>query len=111
MEEKDKWDPDVSKRGEIKSILEKFIPEFSVRTGGSTSIDITRPGIDKAYGIRKLRDLLGISIGVVNGHRRLIIRMLPWVWGCAKGRLKRLVCWPLSVPSYRACRDEPGDGS
>jgi hypothetical protein len=33
-----------------------------VRTGGSTSIDITRPGIDKAYGIRKLRDILGISI-------------------------------------------------
>jgi phosphomannomutase len=62
LDEKDKWDPDVSKRREIKSILEKFIPEFSVRTGGSTSIDITKPGIDKAYGIRKLRDLLGISI-------------------------------------------------
>jgi HAD superfamily hydrolase (TIGR01484 family) len=62
LEEKDKWDPDVSKRRKIKSILETFIPEFSVRTGGSTSIDITRPGIDKAYGIRKLRDLLGISM-------------------------------------------------
>jgi HAD superfamily hydrolase (TIGR01484 family) len=62
LEEKDKWDPDVSKRRKIKSILEKSIPEFSVRTGGSTSIDITNPGIDKAYGIRKLRDILGISI-------------------------------------------------
>ena len=62
LEEKDKWDPDLSKRRRIKSILEKFIPEFSVRTGGSTSIDITKPGIDKAYGIRKLRDLLGISM-------------------------------------------------
>jgi HAD superfamily hydrolase (TIGR01484 family) len=62
LEEKDKWDPDVSRRRKIKSILEKFIPEFSVRTGGSTSIDITKPGIDKAYGIRKLRDLLGIPI-------------------------------------------------
>jgi len=30
--------------------------------GGSTSIDVTKPGIDKAYGIRKLRDLLGISL-------------------------------------------------
>jgi phosphomannomutase len=39
-----------------------LIPEFSVRTGGSTSIDITKPGIDKAYGIGKLRDLLGISV-------------------------------------------------
>jgi hypothetical protein len=30
--------------------------------GGTTSIDVTKPGIDKAYGIRKLRDILGISI-------------------------------------------------
>ena len=30
--------------------------------GGATSIDITKPGIDKAYGIRKLRDILGIEI-------------------------------------------------
>jgi hypothetical protein len=62
LEEKNQWDPDCTKRRKIKSILDKFIPEFSVRTGGSTSIDITKPGIDKAYGIRKLRDLLGISI-------------------------------------------------
>jgi len=39
-----------------------LIPEFSVLIGGSTSIDITKPGIDKAYGIGKLRDLLGVSI-------------------------------------------------
>ena len=30
--------------------------------GGSTSIDVTKPGIDKAYGIRKLQDRLGISL-------------------------------------------------
>jgi phosphomannomutase len=62
LEEKLKWDPDLTKRQKIKAILDKSIPEFSVRTGGSTSIDITKPGIDKAYGIRKLRDLLGISL-------------------------------------------------
>jgi phosphomannomutase len=62
LEEKLKWDPDHTKRKKIKAILDKSIPEFSVRTGGSTSIDITKPGIDKAYGIRKLRDLLGISL-------------------------------------------------
>jgi hydroxymethylpyrimidine pyrophosphatase-like HAD family hydrolase len=28
----------------------------------STSIDVTKHGIDKAYGIRKLRDTLGIPI-------------------------------------------------
>ncbi len=62
LDEKNKWDPDFTKRKKIKTILDTFIPEFSVRMGGATSIDITKPGIDKAYGIRKLRDLLGISL-------------------------------------------------
>ncbi len=62
LEEKDKWDPDYTKRKRIKAILDAFIPEFSVRIGGSTSIDVTKPGIDKAYGIGKLRDLLHVSL-------------------------------------------------
>ena len=62
LEEKNKWDSDFTKRKKIKAILDTFIPEFSVRMGGATSIDVTKPGIDKAYGIRKLRDLLGISL-------------------------------------------------
>ena len=60
--EKRKWDPDFAKRSKIKARLDVLIPKFSVRMGGSTSIDVTKPGIDKAYGIRKLRDILGISI-------------------------------------------------
>ena len=47
----------------MKASLDKLIPTFSVRLGGTTSVDITRLGIDKAYGIRKLRDTLGVSIG------------------------------------------------
>jgi phosphomannomutase len=62
LEEKNKWDPDYAKRKKIKAILDTYIPEFSVQMGGSTSIDVTKPGIDKAYGIGKLRDLLGISL-------------------------------------------------
>ena len=62
LEEKQKWDPDFSKRKSIKAVLDNLIPEFSVRLGGATSIDVTKPGIDKAYGIGKLRDVLGISI-------------------------------------------------
>jgi phosphomannomutase len=62
LEEKAKWDPEVIKRDKIKAILDTFIPEFSVRTGGSTSVDITKPGVDKGYGIGRLRDLLNISI-------------------------------------------------
>jgi phosphomannomutase len=56
------WDPDFAKRKKIQELLNKAIPEFSVQLGGATSIDITKPGIDKAYGIRKLRDVLCISI-------------------------------------------------
>jgi len=59
IKEKKKWDPLFAKR---KKILDKLIPEFSVRLGGTTSIDVTKHGIDKAYGIRKLRDILGIEI-------------------------------------------------
>ncbi len=62
IEEKKKWDPDFAKRKQIKVLLDQSIPDFSVRLGGTTSIDITKPGIDKAYGIRKLRDILGIPI-------------------------------------------------
>jgi len=62
LEEKEKWDPDFAKRKKIKTILDTLIPEFSVRMGGATSIDVTKPGIDKAYGIKKLRDILGISL-------------------------------------------------
>jgi HAD superfamily hydrolase (TIGR01484 family) len=62
LTEKAKWDSDFAKRTKIKAILDVLIPDFSVRIGGATSIDITKPGIDKAYGIRKLRDILGISL-------------------------------------------------
>ncbi len=62
LEEKKKWDPGFAKRKKIKAILDPLIPGFSVRMGGATSIDVTKPGIDKAYGIRKLRDVLGISL-------------------------------------------------
>jgi len=62
LEEKKKWDPDFAKRKKIKVLLDKLIPEFSVRLGGATSIDVTKHGIDKAYGIRKLHDVLGVPI-------------------------------------------------
>ena len=62
LEEKKKWDPDFSKRKKMKAVLDTLIPQFSVRLGGATSVDVTKQGIDKAYGIRKLRDILEIPI-------------------------------------------------
>jgi len=62
LEEKKKWDQDFAIPKKMKAFLDQLIPEFSVRLGGATSVDITKHGIDKAYGIRKLRDTLGIAI-------------------------------------------------
>jgi HAD superfamily hydrolase (TIGR01484 family) len=62
LAEKSRWDPDFAKRRKIQAVLDTSLPDFSVRLGGSTSIDVTLPGIDKAYGIRKLRDILDIPI-------------------------------------------------
>ncbi|PAW95342.1 HAD family hydrolase [Mucilaginibacter sp. MD40] len=62
LNEKSRWDPDFSKRAKIKAILDAKLTGFSVHMGGTTSIDITKPGIDKAYGIYKLRDILKISV-------------------------------------------------
>jgi len=62
LDEKAKWDPDFVKRQKIETILEPMIPGFSIRLGGATSIDVTSPGIDKAYGIKKLKQTLGVPI-------------------------------------------------
>ncbi|HWD67822.1 MAG TPA: HAD-IIB family hydrolase [Caulobacteraceae bacterium] len=62
LDEKSKWDPDFNKRKAMKAKLDPLLPEFSIGLGGSSSIDVTRPGIDKAYGIGKLKEVLGIDI-------------------------------------------------
>jgi phosphomannomutase len=62
LDAKEQWDPDFRKRQKIKALLDPMLPNFSVRLGGTTSIDVTRAGVDKGYGIRKLRDVLGIPI-------------------------------------------------
>lgn len=62
LDQKSQWDPDFSKRQKIKALLDVALPDFSVRLGGTTSIDVTLPGIDKAYGIRKLEKILGVAV-------------------------------------------------
>ncbi|MGH9020698.1 MAG: HAD-IIB family hydrolase [Acidimicrobiales bacterium] len=62
LAEKESWDPDFAKREKIAALLAPMIPGFAVHLGGTTSIDVTKPGIDKAYGIAKLRDHLKIPL-------------------------------------------------
>lgn len=61
VRQKENWDTDNSKKNEIRDTVAPLLSEFEVRVGGVTSIDITKPGIDKAYGMRKLMDELKIS--------------------------------------------------
>lgn len=58
---KEAWDPDGSKKIKLRNLIAPRIPEFEVRAAGATSIDVTRPGIDKAYGIRKLMQRTGVK--------------------------------------------------
>ena len=58
---KEKWDPDNQKRGRMIVVLERALPGFSMRIGGTTSIEVTRVGIDKAYGLNKLIERASIS--------------------------------------------------
>lgn len=61
VKQKEDWDPDNSKKNKVRDYIAPLIPEFEVRVGGVTSIDVTKLGIDKAYGMKKLTELLEIS--------------------------------------------------
>jgi HAD superfamily hydrolase (TIGR01484 family) len=63
--EKYQWDPDGSKRRSLSQFVSQKLPDLEVRSGGSTSVDITRKGIDKAYGMRKLMQQLDVGIGEI----------------------------------------------
>jgi len=62
IDTKKQWDPDHRKREAIIAALRPKLPEFDIRIGGTTSIDVTRRGVNKAYGIHKLEQYLGIPI-------------------------------------------------
>jgi HAD superfamily hydrolase (TIGR01484 family) len=60
---KEEWHKNYNElRQQMREILQKLLPEFEVRAGGLTSIDITRKGIDKAYGVRQIAEHLGVKI-------------------------------------------------
>lgn len=61
-EAKHAWDPDGAKRRALRDAVAARLPELEVRSGGSTSIDITQAGIDKAFGMRELSERTGIAL-------------------------------------------------
>ena len=61
-EAKYEWfDAHKSEAYKLAEAIGDELPEFESRYGGTTTIDITRKGIDKAYGMQKLLAALGLS--------------------------------------------------
>jgi len=56
------WDPDMTKRTRIIELLKPALSDFCITIGGMTSIDITKAGTDKAYGVKKLSETLQIPL-------------------------------------------------
>ncbi|PIN52615.1 HAD family hydrolase [Trueperella pyogenes] len=62
LEAKKAWDPTGEKKEALRAAVARRLPRLEVRSGGSTSVDITRKGVDKAYGIAELEKESGIPI-------------------------------------------------
>jgi len=46
----------------IAGLVAKYLPEFEVHAAGFTTIDVTRKGIDKAYGLHQIEKYLHVPI-------------------------------------------------
>lgn len=58
-------DPTNEKKNRLAEAVQKDVPHLAVRSGGSTSVDISNRGVDKAYAVRKLADMLGVTVGQI----------------------------------------------
>nr|WP_274637398.1 HAD-IIB family hydrolase [Microbacterium bovistercoris] len=56
------WDPTGEKKNTLRAAVASRLPDLEVRSGGSTSVDITHRGIDKAYGMQQLAGQTGIPL-------------------------------------------------
>ncbi|MCX6728555.1 MAG: HAD-IIB family hydrolase [Candidatus Saccharibacteria bacterium] len=56
-----KWDPDGSKKQKLRDYVAPILSDMGARTGGTTSVDVTVAGVDKAYGMKKLTEQMQID--------------------------------------------------
>lgn len=61
VDAKKAWDPDGSKRAQLRERVAERLPDVDVHAGGSTSIDITSRGTDKAFGVGALMARLDLA--------------------------------------------------
>ncbi len=61
-EAKKAWDPTGEKKEALRRAAAPLLPGLEVRGGGSTSVDVTAKGVDKAFGITRLSEQTGIPL-------------------------------------------------
>jgi HAD superfamily hydrolase (TIGR01484 family) len=64
-EAKTAFDPSGEKRRRLRNALAKRLPDFEIRLNATTSIEITKKGIHKAYGIRQLLSLADVAVSEI----------------------------------------------
>lgn len=92
VEEKQKWesaDAPTAKKQELVELLAPLLPEYSVRAGGMTSVDVTHKGVDKEYGINRFMGHTGLEKGDVlfsgdalyeGGNDHIVVKTGVDVW-------------------------------
>lgn len=65
IEEKEVWDRDNAKKNRLAEAVAADFPHLAVHSGGSTSVDVSRRGIDKAFAVRSLSKILAIDVGTM----------------------------------------------
>ena len=65
VQAKEAWDPDNSRKDALARAVAADLPHLQVRSGGSTSVDISAKGIDKAYAMTSLAKILGVDVGQI----------------------------------------------
>ena len=63
LELKKKWNRDNPElRPKMETVLQNLLPDMEAKVAGLTSIDVTRKGVDKDYGIRQISRYLNVPI-------------------------------------------------
>jgi len=95
LELKRSWDPDQKKRLIIRRHLRHELPNFEITIGGTTSIDVTRRGVNKTLCVKKLierlhlnkKEMLFVGDALFKGGNDHIMKTT------------RIQCMPVSGPS------------
>jgi HAD superfamily hydrolase (TIGR01484 family) len=58
---KRKWDPNQQKRLRMRRLLRTQLHNFEISIGGTTSIDVTRKGVNKTLCVKKLKERLNVE--------------------------------------------------